>query len=206
MSHVFLYAIHPSLLWSSSGSLSFRVETQGPLRYWLFLTPDNMAIPSKSHFPHLLHNRCYSHGLSDILILCLVPSGQPYFIFKILAILSHLIIRISVPACLCLLVTGQHSAPYRATGRRTVLFIFALRCLGMLLSQRTPVTWRHFSQAVLTRDLTSGRLSPSAKRVEPRYLNWVAFFSSIPLILMVSLVWGGGWVTFYVLRLVNVKP
>lgn len=56
------------------------------------------------------------------------------------------------------------------------------RCSGILLLHRMPVDLRHLSHAVLTREHTSGRVSPSAETRDLRYLNWAVFFNSWPSI------------------------
>jgi len=100
----------------------------------------------------------------------------------------NILISITCNFCSVVFVVGQHSAPYRATGGTIVMQISDFKQIGILLSQRTPVTPLHLIHVAFILALISFSIPPSLLSRDPRYLKQLVLFSLLPSTSMVYVV------------------
>ncbi|KAG7298085.1 hypothetical protein JYU34_018855 [Plutella xylostella] len=98
----------------------------------------------------------------------------------------HLNIFISAAwtALTCVCVAAQVSLPYIRTGRMMVLYTRPFNLTGILLSQVTPVTSRHFSQAAAILCWMLYSTLPELCIMFPKYLYWSHLMTCWPSMMM----------------------
>ena len=115
--------------------------------------------------------------ISYLTVVFLIRSKQ------VKPIIPHsILISITWNRCYVVLVVGQHLAPYRATRRITVLSIKDIKRVGVILSQKTPVTSLHLIQAAFILAPISIFLFPSLVKYNPKLSVLLSSVSSTSIV------------------------